>query len=308
MAAPALSITGLRKVYEGGTEALKAVDLEVERGDFHSLLGPNGAGKTTLIGIVTGLVNKTSGTVKVFDTDIENDHDRAKSFIGLVPQEMNFNIFETPQSIVCTQGGYYGLSRRLAQERAEKYLTALGLWEKRNAQARTLSGGMKRRLMLARALVHEPELLILDEPTAGVDVELRRGLWDFLRTLTAAGKTIILTTHYLEEAEELARHVAIMNKGEVVMRGAVKELINQMDTTTFVVDLAQPLDEHVLVSLSSFAPFVRDPETLELTATREHTLGSVLTTLASHGVTVMSVRPKGNRLEELFVRLTTEHP
>jgi ABC-2 type transport system ATP-binding protein len=300
----ALHIEGLEKTYPNGTVALKGIDLTVRKGDFFALLGPNGAGKSTTIGIITGLTNKTSGTVDVFGTSIDDDHDKVKSYIGLVPQEMNFNIFEKVVDIVCTQGGYYGLPRKLAAERAEKYLTALGLWEKRNDKSQTLSGGMKRRLMIVRALVHEPELLILDEPTAGVDVELRRGMYDFLRTLTKEGKTIILTTHYLEEAEELAKELAIINKGEIVAKGRVKELLANMDTAVYVLDLGKQVTEQELTTLKDFAPVLRDGDTLELTTTKTASLGVAVAKLEASGVPVTSMRPKGNRLEELFVRLT----
>lgn len=302
---PALAIKGLTKTYPNGTEALKGVDLTVEKGELFALLGPNGAGKSTLISIVTGLTNESSGSVEVFGKNIDTELDRAKSFIGLVPQEMNFNIFETVLDIVCTQGGYYGLPRRLAHVRAEKYLTALGLWEKRNDKSRTLSGGMKRRLMIARALVHEPELLILDEPTAGVDVELRRGMYDFLRELIKEEKTIILTTHYLEEAEELARDVAIINRGEIVAQGSVRDLLAGMDVATYVLDLAKDIEPHGLSVLRRFSPVVRDPLTLEITVEKGSTLGNAVALLEQSRVSVVSLRPKGNRLEELFVRLTS---
>lgn len=303
----ALHIKDLKKVYPNGTVALKGIDLTVEKGKFYALLGPNGAGKSTTIGIVTGLTNKTSGTVEVFGTSIDDDHDRAKSYIGLVPQEMNFNIFEKVQDIVCTQGGYYGLPRSLAKERTKKYLTALGLWEKRNDKARTLSGGMKRRLMIARALVHEPELLILDEPTAGVDVELRRGMYDFLRTLTKEGKTIILTTHYLEEAEELAKELSIIAKGEIVAKGSVKELLAGMDVSTYVLDIGKEVSERDLALLAAYAPIIRDPQTIEITATKDAVLGQAVALLEGAALPVVSMRPKGNRLEELFVQLTQDH-
>ncbi len=304
MADAALSLRDLRKTYENGTEALKGITLAVPRGELFALLGPNGAGKSTTIGIITGLTNKTSGTVEVFGTSIDADHDKVKSYIGLVPQEMNFNIFEKVIDIVCTQGGYYGLPRKLAAERAEKYLTALGLWDKRNDKGRTLSGGMKRRLMIARALVHEPELLILDEPTAGVDVELRRGMYDFLRRLIAEGKTIILTTHYLEEAEELAKGLAIINNGTIVAEGTVKQLLAGMDAATYVLDVAGPVRADALGVVRAYAPHVRDSDTLELTARTDATLGRAVALLEQGGVSVVSVRPKGNRLEELFVKLT----
>jgi ABC-2 type transport system ATP-binding protein len=300
----ALTIKNLRKTYDTGTEALKGIDLSIKKGDFFALLGPNGAGKSTLISIVTGLTNKTSGTVEVFGTNIDDDHAKAKTYIGLVPQEMNFNIFEKVINIVCTQGGYYGLPRKLASERAEKYLTALGLWDKKDTQSRTLSGGMKRRLMIARALVHEPELLILDEPTAGVDVELRRGMYDFLRGLIQEGKTVILTTHYLEEAEELAKELAIINKGEIVAQGSVRTLLAQLDFETYVLDLNTTPGEKTLALIAPYAPVVRDGG-LEVTVYKEFPIGRAVALLEGVGVHVVGMRPKGNRLEELFVRLTT---
>ncbi len=300
----ALAITDLKKTYENGTVALSGIDLTVAKGDFFALLGPNGAGKSTTIGIITGLTKKSSGTVEVFGTSIDADHDKAKTYIGLVPQEMNFNIFEKVVDIVCTQGGYYGLPRKLARERAEKYLTALGLWEKHNDKSQTLSGGMKRRLMIARALVHEPELLILDEPTAGVDVELRRGMYDFLRELTKAGKTIILTTHYLEEAEELAKELAIIDTGKIVAKGKVKELLAGMDTAVYVLDLGRAVTEGQLAVISTYRPLARDADTVEITATKALPLGKAVSLLERSGIPVVSIRPKGNRLEELFVKLT----
>lgn len=303
----ALVIHDLQKTYSTGTQALKGIDLTIAQGDFFALLGPNGAGKSTLIGIVTGLTNKTSGTVKVFGVDIDDDHARAKSYIGLVPQEMNFNIFEKVIDIVCTQGGYYGLPRTRAYERAEKYLTALGLWDKRNDVSRTLSGGMKRRLMIARALVHEPQLLILDEPTAGVDVELRRGMYDFLRELIQEGKTIILTTHYLEEAEELAKELAIINKGEIVAEGSVRSLLAQLDFATYVFDLAAPLSASHLTLLAAYLPHVRDDGALELTVSHSAPIGGAVAMLERAHVEIAGIRPKGNRLEELFVRFTHPH-
>lgn len=300
----ALKIQNLRKTYGTGTEALKGIDLTIAKGDFFALLGPNGAGKSTIISIVTGLTNKTSGTVEVFGTSIDTDHAKAKSYIGLVPQEMNFSIFEKVIDIVCTQGGYYGLPRKLAHERAEKYLTALGLWDKHTMQARTLSGGMKRRLMIARALVHEPELLILDEPTAGVDVELRRGMYDFLRELIAEGKTIILTTHYLEEAEELAKELAIINKGEIVAEGSVRTLLSQLDFETYVLDLNTVIGQKTLALIAPYTPVVREGG-VEVTVSKEFPIGRAVATLEGVGVHVVGMRPKGNRLEELFVRLTS---
>jgi ABC-2 type transport system ATP-binding protein len=300
----ALTIQDVRKTYGTGTEALKGITLTIPQGDFFALLGPNGAGKSTLLGIITGLTNKTSGHVEVFGTNIDTHHAQAKSYIGLVPQEMNFNIFEKVIDIVCTQGGYYGLPRAVAQERAEKYLTALGLWDKRNDPSRTLSGGMKRRLMIARALVHEPQLLILDEPTAGVDIELRRGMYDFLRELVREGKTIILTTHYLEEAEELAKDLAIINNGEIVAQGSVRDLLTQLDFETYVLDVSTQPGERTLDLLSSYKPDMRADGALEITVRKNLPLGQGIARLEDVGVHVLGMRPKGNRLEELFVRLT----
>lgn len=299
----ALSVANVKKVYATGTEALKGVSLTIEKGGFYALLGPNGAGKTTLISIIAGLTNKTEGEVKVFDADIDADRDRAKTYIGLVPQEMNFSIFEKPIDIVCTQAGYYGIARSDALPRAEELLKSLGLWDKRNDKALTLSGGMKRRLMIARALVHDPELLILDEPTAGVDVELRRGMWDFLRDFIARGKTVILTTHYLEEAEQLADQVAIINKGLIVAEGTVKELLASADSETFTLNLGKTVDETLLKQLAMYQPQRIDQDTLEITASKKHTLGHAVSTFEGHGVPVLSMRPKGNRLEELFISL-----
>lgn len=299
----ALSVQQLKKIYANGTEALKGISLEIPQGGFYALLGPNGAGKTTLISIVSGLTNKTDGLVSIFGENIDTHRDRAKSHIGLVPQEMNFSIFEKVIDIVCTQAGYYGISRNDATPRAESLLKSLGLWEKRNDQSRTLSGGMKRRLMIARALVHDPELLILDEPTAGVDVELRRGMWDFLRDFTARGKTVILTTHYLEEAEQLADQAAIINKGVIVAHGTVKELLASADSETFVIDLGTAIENDILNNLEAYKPVALDGDTLEITASKQHTLGHAVSVLESSGARVLSMRPKGNRLEELFISL-----
>ncbi|HEX7028690.1 MAG TPA: ABC transporter ATP-binding protein, partial [Gammaproteobacteria bacterium] len=241
MTTTALRIDNLRKTYEGGVEALKGVSFEVGEGDFFALLGPNGAGKSTLIGIITSLVRKTAGNVQVFDANIDTHFERAKQYIGLVPQEFNFNIFEKPIDIVLNQAGYYGIRRKLAYSRAERYLKALDLWSKRDQQSRYLSGGMKRRLLIARALVHEPRLLILDEPTAGVDIELRRSMWQFMRDINRQGTTIILTTHYLEEAENLCRHIAIIDKGELIKNTSIRKLLSTLHMETFVFDVREPL-------------------------------------------------------------------
>ena len=234
---PALAISGLTKTYQGGVQALKGIELEVQQGDFFALLGPNGAGKSTTIGIISSLVNKTQGSVSVFGYDLDTHLTQAKACIGLVPQEFNFNQFETVLQIVVNQAGYYGVPRNIAKQRAQKYLSQLDLWEKRNAPARTLSGGMKRRLMIARALMHEPKLLILDEPTAGVDIEIRRSMWAFLQEINAAGVTIILTTHYLEEAEMLCRNIAIIDKGIIVENTSIKTLLSKLNIETFVLDV-----------------------------------------------------------------------
>lgn len=295
----ALNIANLKKVYKGGVEALKGVDLVVEEGDFFALLGPNGAGKSTTIGIVSSLVNASSGSVRIFDFDLDKQKSEAKSCIGLVPQEFNFNQFETLYQIVLNQAGYYGVPRNEAKKRAEKYLKQLELWDKRNARARELSGGMKRRLMIARALMHEPKMLILDEPTAGVDIEIRRSMWAFLKHINEQGITIILTTHYLEEAETLCRNIAIIDKGRIVENTSIKALLAKLNSETFILDVkfsAPP-------SLSGFDYRVVDDHTLEVDVLKESSLNSVFLQLEQQQVQVMSMRNKSNRLEELFVRL-----
>lgn len=301
----ALSIKELKKTYANGVVALKGVSLEVEEGDFFALLGPNGAGKTTLIGIVSGLVNKDKGEVKIGSLSIDEEPAKAKLHVGVVPQEFNFGIFEKVEDIVVDQAGYYGIPRKRALIAAEKYLKQLGLWEKRHEQARSLSGGMKRRLMIARGLIHEPRLLILDEPTAGVDIELRRGMWDFLRGLNAAGVTIILTTHYLEEAEQLCRHVAIINQGEIVEQGEIKALLASMEEETFVFDLGSDVSAEGVVTLQPFRASVGD-RSVELTLTKEHTLDKAILALHGLGLEVKSLRNKTNRLEEFFVQKTSQ--
>lgn len=303
--AVALSIGGLKKTYANGVAALKGVSLEVEEGDFFALLGPNGAGKTTLIGIVSGLVNKDAGAVTIGGLSIDTDPAKAKLHIGVVPQEFNFGIFEKVENIVVDQAGYYGIPRKRALIAAEKYLKQLGLWEKRHEQARSLSGGMKRRLMIARGLVHEPKLLILDEPTAGVDIELRRGMWDFLRELNASGVTIILTTHYLEEAEQLCRHVAIINQGEIVEQGEIKTLLASMEEETFVFDLGTDLSAENVSALQPFRASAGD-RSVELTLTKDHTLDKAILALHGLGLEVKSLRNKTNRLEEFFVQKTSK--
>ena len=297
----ALSIKDLRKTYKNGVEAVKGVNFEVQEGDFFGLLGPNGAGKTTIIGIITGLVNKTSGKVSVFGIDIDKNFDSAKKLIGIVPQEMNFNIFEKVFDIVVDQAGYYGIPRKIASKRAQKYLKQLGLWEKRNVTSRTLSGGMKRRLMIARGLVHEPKLLILDEPTAGVDVELRRDMWDFLTDLSKKGITIILTTHYLEEAELLCKNIAIINKGNIIENTSKKVLLAKLDKETYLLDLENPCKD--ISALKEFNIIKTDDTTLEVEITKKQNINKVFSLLEKQGIVVKSMRNKTNRLEELFLDL-----
>lgn len=297
----ALSLQNLSKVYKNGVVALHGIDLTVEQGDFFALLGPNGAGKSTTIGIISSLVNKTSGTVKVFGHDLDTELAAAKSCIGLVPQEYNFNQFAPVIEVLVNQAGYYGIPRPLAFERAEMYLKQLGLWDKRRSQARDLSGGMKRRLMIARALVHEPRLLILDEPTAGVDIEIRHSMWNFLREINAAGTTIILTTHYLEEAEQLCRNIAIIDQGRIVENTSMRQLLSRMDTHTLVLDLVFPL-AHV-PALQGFACSRMDEHTLEVMVSNDRNITELFALLSLQNIAVRSMRNKTNRLEELFIRL-----
>ncbi|MBC7008013.1 ABC transporter ATP-binding protein [Pseudoalteromonas sp. BZK2] len=296
----ALNIEGLKKVYKNGVEAVKGIDLQVQQGDFFALLGPNGAGKSTTIGVISSLVNKSAGRVQVFGHDIDTDLEAAKSELGLVPQEFNFSQFETLNQILVNQAGYYGVPRKLAHERAEKYLKQLGLFEKKDKQARTLSGGMKRRLMIARALMHEPKLLILDEPTAGVDIELRRSMWDFLREINKQGVTIILTTHYLEEAELLCKNIAIIDSGMIVENTTIKALLAKLDKETFVLDLKQPVQP---ISIEGYKYTLTDDHTLEVEVAKSQGLNQVFSALTEQGNTVLSMRNKANRLEELFVGL-----
>lgn len=302
----ALEIKNLKKEYDTGTKALKGVDFSVPLGKFYGLLGPNGAGKSTLINIVCGLTEKTSGEVRVFGDSIDTHRNSTKEFIGLVPQEFNFNIFEKVIDIVVKQAGYYGIPRVQALKNAEKYLKALGLWEKRNQKSMTLSGGMKRRLMIARALIHEPKLLILDEPTAGVDIELRRGMWDFLQELNKSGTTIILTTHYLEEAEQLCERIAIVNQGNVVEEGTVKDLVAKLSVETYIFDLTESLNDKTRELLSQFQVRVTDENTVEMDLVQGESVTDMITALARLGINVRSMRNKANRLEELFVRITKE--
>jgi len=297
----ALVLRQLTKVYKNGIHALKAIDLQVDEGDFFALLGPNGAGKTTAIGITTSLVNKTSGVVEVFGHDMDKELEEAKSCIGLVPQEINFNLFETPFTIVVNQAGFYGIPRPLAKKRAEKYLKQLQLWERRNSIARSLSGGMKRRLMIARALMHEPRLLILDEPTAGVDIEIRRSMWEFLRDINAQGTTIILTTHYLEEAENLCRHIAIIEGGNIIERDSMQNVLRKLQTEVFVFNLQGARAE--APQMSGFKALLADPHTLEIEMSKSQSLNDIFSQLSAQGIVVNSMRNKVNRLEELFMRL-----
>jgi ABC-2 type transport system ATP-binding protein len=297
----ALSFRQLTKTYKNGVQALKGIDLDVEEGDFFALLGPNGAGKTTAIGIITSLVNKSGGQVEVFGHDIDRELAIAKSCIGLVPQEINFNQFETVTTILVNQAGFYGIPRHVAHQRLEKYLNALQLWEKRNAVSRSLSGGMKRRLMIARALMHEPRLLILDEPTAGVDIEVRRSMWTFMRDINAAGTTIILTTHYLEEAENLCRHVAIIDKGRIIENDRMSRVLRKLQTEIFVFNLRNPIA--ALPELPGYQVQMPDDHTLEIEVSKDQNLNEIFSRLSSNGIEVLSMRNKSNRLEELFMRL-----
>jgi ABC-2 type transport system ATP-binding protein len=301
----ALQIKALRKVYKNGFQALRGIDLAVPQGDFFALLGPNGAGKSTTIGIITGLVNKTSGEVRVFRHDTDHDRAAAKRCIGLVPQEFNFSQFEPPINIVVNQAGYYGIDRTLATERAEKYLKKLGLWEKRRDPSRTLSGGLKRRLMIARALLHEPQLLILDEPTAGVDIELRRSMWDFLQEINANGTTIILTTHYLEEAESLCRNIAIIDHGHIVENTDMKQLLAKLHIETFILDLRQRLT--TAPAIPGYELRLLDASTLEIDVSKDRGMNTMFSALSEQGIEVVSMRNKTNRLEELFIRLLEQN-
>ena len=300
----ALEIKNLKKTYENGFEALRGVNLSVEKGDFFALLGPNGAGKSTTIGILCSLVNKSSGSVKVMGYNIDAEFAMAKRFLGVVPQEFNFNQFEKAQNILINTAGYHGIPRLEALPRIEHYLKRLGLWDKRDDPSRELSGGMKRRLLIARALVHQPDLLILDEPTAGVDIELRRGMWDFLTEINRQGTTIILTTHYLEEAEALCRNVSIINHGKIIANSSTRDLLATLNAVTFVCDLEEPVSE--APSIEGFECILSDPSTLEVEVDRGQSLNEVFLALSNHSVSVTSMRTKTNRLEELFVSMTSE--
>jgi len=297
----ALSARGLVKTYKNGVQALKGIDLDVEQGDFFALLGPNGAGKTTLIGIATSLVNKTSGQLAIFGYDIDREVEAAKACIGVVPQELNFNMFESPQTILVNQAGFYGIERKVARARAETYLKQLNLWDKRDKMSRSLSGGMKRRLMIARALMNEPRLLILDEPTAGVDIEIRRSMWDFLRGINERGTTIILTTHYLEEAETLCRNIAIIDGGQIAERDRMSSLLRRLHTEVFVLSLRNSLPAPP--TLEGYPSTLIDDHTLEVEVSKEQNLNEIFSRLSGLGIEVVSMRSKVNRLEEIFMRL-----
>ena len=300
----AVNIENLIKVYRSGTKALKGVNLQIQEGDFYALLGANGAGKTTVIGILTDLVRKTSGTVKIFDIDIDHDFENAKRLVGVVPQEFNFNMFEKVGDIVATQGGYYGIEWVDATREAEKILKRLSLWEKRNSPARSLSGGMKRRLMIARALVHQPKLLILDEPTAGVDVELRIGMWEYLKEINAKGTTILLTTHYLEEVEQMCRYAAIIKDGEIVHHDSVRNLTQLLQEETYVIIVDE---KKSLEKIKAFNPVEIDANTLEVDIKRRQDLNELIVQLIASGIVIKDIHPKTRRLEKLFLKLLANH-
>ncbi len=302
----ALEIKNLQKSYDNGFQALKGINLEVQEGDFYALLGPNGAGKSTTIGIISSLVRKTSGHVSVFGHDIDSEMVKAKRMLGIVPQEFNFNQFEKVQDIIVTQAGYYGIPAIEARKQSEKYLKQLGLWEKRNSVSRMLSGGMKRRLMIARALIHKPRLLILDEPTAGVDIELRRSLWDFLREINEQGTTIILTTHYLEEAEQLCRNIGIIDKGEIVENTTMKNLLGKLQRESFILDLSKPVAD--IPSFAGYSVRKVDDLSIEVDVAKDQGVNELFRQLSDYSISVTSMRNKSNRLEELFVSLTTSKP
>lgn len=302
----ALILQDLCKTYKNGFQALKGVNLEVAEGEFYALLGPNGAGKSTTISIISSLTKKTSGSVNIFGYDLDQQSSHAKQYLGVVPQEFNFGQFEKTFDILVTQAGYYGISQKIAKQRAEMYLEKLGLWEKRHVQARLLSGGMKRRLMIARAMMHEPKLMILDEPTAGVDIELRRSMWDFLTELNQNGTSIILTTHYLEEAEMLCRRIAIIDRGEIKEDTSMKDFLGQLAVESFVFDLEQPiaaLDLHII----GFDFQLLDPLTLQVTMDKAHSMNDLFTIFSANAISVKSMRNKSNRLEELFVNLVEKN-
>ena len=297
----ALEIEGLEKVYANGPQALKGINLQVPTGDFFALLGPNGAGKSTTIGVICSLVNKTAGSVRVNGVDIDENFPLAKRYLGVVPQEFNFNVFEIVEDILIHQAGYYGIPMNIARERIDKYLVKLGLVEKRRTRARSLSGGMKRRLMIARALIHEPSVLILDEPTAGVDIEMRRSMYDFLREINASGTTIILTTHYLEEAESLCRNIAIINHGEIVANTSIKNLLRDLHRETFILDARQPLPK--VLEIEGFDLTRVDDFCLEAQIEQGQNLAELMSRLHSQGISILSMRNRENRLEQMFVSL-----
>lgn len=297
-----LSIQDLSKTYADGVQALKSVSFDVEQADFFALLGPNGAGKSTLIGILTSLVRKTSGTVKIHGIDIDEDFEKAREYIGVVPQEFNFNLFDKVQNIVLNQAGFYGIPRSIAKERTEKYLRQLGLWDKRNAVSRTLSGGMKRRMMIARALVHNPKILILDEPTAGVDIEIRRSMWKFLQDINAQGVTIILTTHYLEEAENLCRNIAIIDHGRIIENTSMNALLAKLEAESFILYLEEELSS--LPDIPEYDLKLINPSTIEAVLPKTQHVSALFDSLQKVGIRVSRLRNKANRLEELFIQLT----
>jgi ABC-2 type transport system ATP-binding protein len=297
----ALSIKNLHKKYDRDVYALKGIDLDIKQGDFFALLGSNGAGKSTTINIICSLSNKTSGRIKVFGHDLDNEREAAKECIGLVPQEFNFNIFEPVREIIINQGGYYGIPRKDCLQRANELLHTLGLWEKRHEQARDLSGGMKRRLMIARSMIHKPKLLILDEPTAGVDINIRRSMWEYLQTINKAGTTIILTTHYLEEAESLCRNIAIINKGRIIENTSMKALLNHLDTETFILDTKEAITE--LANTDDFIINKQDDTTLEVTINKSRSLNVMFDYFSRNNIRIMSMRNRSNRLEQLFIHL-----
>jgi ABC-2 type transport system ATP-binding protein len=297
----ALKVSHLKKTYKNGTVALKGLDLEVQAGEIFALLGPNGAGKSTLIGIISSLVNATSGEVEVFGDSLHKNRNKVKSHIGLVPQEFNFNMFEKPMDVLVNQAGYYGVPRKIALQRAEKYLKQLQLWDKRDGMSRMLSGGMKRRLMIARAMMNEPKLLILDEPTAGVDIEIRRSMWEFVEQIAKDGTTIILTTHYLEEAEQLCKNIAIINHGEIIQNTTIKQLLTTLDIETFILDLdKKPSDEF----LNLLNAKITEDNSIQLDVKKSEALNEVFQKIDSQGYKVLSMRNKVNRLEELFFKMT----
>jgi ABC-2 type transport system ATP-binding protein len=301
----ALHIERLAKTYDNNFEALKGIDLEVKEGDFFALLGPNGAGKSTTIGVICSLVRKSSGGVKIFGIDIDEDFSAAKQYVGVVPQEFNFNQFEKPIDILVTQAGYYGIPAHVATQRAHKYLKLLGLWEKHNVPSRSLSGGMKRRLMIARALIHEPKLLVLDEPTAGVDIELRRSMWSFLEDINRQGTTIILTTHYLEEAERLCRNIAIIDKGKIVKNTSIKNLIKQLNKETFILDLNREIKD--IKPLEGYPLTLIDSTTIEVAVDKDKSLNQLFNHLTDMDIEIISMRNKANRLEELFIDMVEKN-